>query len=71
MRTVQPTKATVLAPPDSLLINCVIDRPPPDTMTDTMVKAWVSQTINLGNCNVTKEELRQWKEKTLKVSGGK
>lgn len=69
MRIAKPSKTTVLAPPDSLLINCTIDKPPPATATDELVKAWISQTINLANCNITKEELRQWKSRALKASG--
>lgn len=58
---------TVLVPPDSLLIDCPIDKPPADLQTPTLVNAWNAQTINLGNCNVKLGELREWKTKAKKV----
>lgn len=60
----------VLAPPDSLLIDCPIDKPPSSLDKPALVNAWNSQTINLGNCNVKLGELREWKTKTSKVNSG-
>lgn len=58
----------MLAPPDSLLIDCPVDKPPEDMSKGSLVNAWNNQTINLGNCNVKLGELRTWKTKAKKVS---
>ena len=75
MHTVKQTKIQLLptAPPDSLILDCPIDEPPSLTGfyeldVPIMVKAWISQTLNLGICNVDKQGLREWKENLKKIS---
>ena len=71
MPIVKPPVTVVLAPPDNLTILCSIDKPPKDLSKDSLVKAWTSQTINLGNCNKQVKGIKEWKQKVLEVKGVK
>lgn len=67
MHTVKPSpKLPPIAPPSNLTAQCVIDKPPTDLTTPTLVKAWTSQTINDGDCNKKVTGLKEWIDNTLK-----
>lgn len=60
----------MIAPPDSLLIPCTIDKPPSDLSKPNLVKAWISQTTNLGDCNEQLQGIRTWKRNILEKDIG-
>jgi len=43
-----------------------MDKPPSDLSKPTLVKAWISQTSNLGDCNTQLQGIRIWKQTMLK-----
>lgn len=68
-------KREVVAPPDYLLKDCVIDTPPDPheyskanarTKEALLVKHAGRQALNLGKCNADKKALRDWKAKESK-----
>lgn len=70
-----PTQQQSAVPPDSLLLDCKVDQPPeltgfPQLDEVILVKAWISQTLNLGICNVDKKGSREWKQKVQKIESG-
>ncbi len=56
----------VTVPPDTLLIECPINPPPDNLEKDSLVKAWNSQTANLGACNNQIEGIKEWKKEVQK-----
>ena len=67
---VEKVKTVIKTPPDHLLVDCKISKPPSkDYVTKTypeketiLVDYAVQQTVNLGECNKDKAALRQWKK---------
>lgn len=76
MRTVKPVpNLPQTAPPSNLTTECTIDKPPTDLSKDSLVKAWDSQTMNVGDCNNKNAALRDWANKVIKelvntINGG-
>lgn len=73
---VEKVKTIVQTPPDHLLADCKISKPPSrDYVTKTypeketiLVNYAVQQTTNLGECNKDKAALRKWKTEQLLVN---
>lgn len=60
-------ETVVVAPQDSWLLDCPVEKPPTEIEKKAMTKAYIKQTYNLHSCNADKQALREWKRETLKL----
>lgn len=61
----------MLAPPEPLTSNTKVDQPPAKPLSKkVLVKAWISQTSNLEQCNVDKQGIREWVTSQKSLYGG-
>lgn len=77
---VTKTNVELRLPPDILLKDCPVEKPPlpkdyvtkPASEKEAMLTEYgVKQTLNLGKCNDDKAGLRQWKDEQLKLKDKK